>query len=93
MKVNSSEKKPEKVFQSYRDDYDYVTKEVSMLDYLKKYYKLQSGSSSFKCIFHDDKNASAGIFKTDNGIELYYCHSANCGFVGNIVQTVAQIEN
>ena len=35
MKVNSSEKKPEKVFQSYRDAFDYVTKEVSMLDYLK----------------------------------------------------------
>lgn len=92
-KASSSEKKLEKVFQSYRDAFDYVTKEVSMLDYLRKYYNLQSGSSSFRCIFHDDKNASAGIFKTDNGIELYYCHSASCGFVGNIVQTVAQIEN
>ena len=33
-----------------------------------------------KCLFHDDRHASAGIFKNADGIYLYKCHSPNCAF-------------
>ena len=82
-----------KIFKSYKEVFDYITKNVSMFDYLKKYYNLDAVSEkSFRCIFHNDEKASADIFKTDSGIELYYCHSSNCGFTGNLIQVVAKLE-
>lgn len=83
-----------KIFKSYKEVFDFITKSVSMFDYLKKYYNLDAVSKkSFCCIFHTDEKASADIFKTDSGIELYYCHSANCGFTGNLIQVVAKLED
>lgn len=82
-----------KIFKSYKEVFDYITKNVSMFDYLKKYYNLDAVSEkSFRCIFHNDEKASADIFKTDSGIEMYYCHSSNCGFTGNLIQVVAKLE-
>ena len=61
-----------KIFKSYKEVFDFITKSVSMFDYLKKYYNLDAVSKkSFCCIFHTDEKASADIFKTDSGIELY----------------------
>lgn len=83
-----------KIFKSYKDVFDYITKNISMFDYLKKYYNLDAVSAkNFCCIFHSDEKASADIFKTDSGIELYYCHSSCCGFVGNLIQVVSKLEN
>ena len=83
-----------KIFKSYKDVFDYITKNISMFDYLKKYYNLAAVSAkNFCCIFHSDEKASADIFKTDSGIELYYCHSSCCGFVGNLIQVVSKLEN
>jgi len=92
LKTSFSSVNPSKAFISYKELFDYLTKEVSMFDYLKKYHHLNAASpTSFKCIFHDDENPSANIFKTDNGTELYCCHSSSCGFTGNIIQLVAYL--
>lgn len=48
-------------------------------------------SYNFKCVFHDDKNASASIFIGDDGKYIYKCHSASCGFVGGIVRIVERL--
>ncbi len=86
---------PKKIFRSYRDAFDYISKEIDFFDYLKEFYNLQGESSrSFCCIFHDDERPSASIFKSDSGINLYCCHSGNCNFkTGNIVQVVQELEN
>lgn len=46
----------------------------------------------FKCIYHDDKKASANIFQSSTGIWLYKCHSDNCTVEElNIVQLIQKI--
>ena len=83
-----------KIFNSYREIFDYLTKSVSIFDYLKTYYRLaESNPNNFCCILHNDTKPSASIFKTDSGVELYHCHSTNCGFIGNIIQLVAKLEH
>lgn len=82
------------IFYSYKELFDYLTKSVSIFDYLSDFYGLNSSNrENFCCILHDDKHPSASVFKTDSGIELYYCHSDKCGFIGNIIQLVAYKEN
>ena len=82
------------VFTSYRDVFNHLTNSVSIYDYLHRFYGLNSTSrTNFRCILHDDERPSASIFKTDSGIELYHCHSSECGFMGNIIQLVAYKEH
>ena len=83
-----------KIFNSYREIFEYLTKTVSIFEYLQAFYDLNaSNPNSFCCILHNDNKPSASIFKTDSGIELYHCHSSNCGFIGNIIQLVAKLEH
>lgn len=45
--------------------------------------------SSIKCIFHNDSNPSAGIFKTDDGHYLYNCFG--CGVKYNIINVIERL--
>ena len=84
---------PKKTFANYNEMFNYITKEISMFDYLKSEYGLEGNNQrSFKCIIHNDNHPSASIFRADSGSELYCCNSTSCGFKGNIVQVVAKIE-
>ena len=83
-----------KEFYSCQELYEYLTKDVDMFAYLKEQYNIRENTpSSFSCIFHKDKNPSTSIFTTDNGTQLYHCHSDNCAFdKGNLIQVVAHKE-
>lgn len=48
-------------------------------------------SNYFRCIFHDDNNASASIFIGNDGNYIYKCHSSSCGFVGGIIRIVERL--
>lgn len=91
-KKQSKRKKTE--FFSCQEMYDYIIKDIDMFAYLQKHYNLKDGSSSgFCCILHKDENPSASIFTTDNGIQLYCCHSDSCAFdKGNLIQLIAYKE-
>ena len=81
------------VFTNYKQIFDYLTKEISMFDYLQEFYGLAGGNQrSFCCIIHSDKHPSASIFKVDSGVELYCCNATSCGFKGNIIQVVSHLE-
>jgi hypothetical protein len=45
--------------------------------------------SSIKCIFHNDNNPSAGIFKTDDGHYIYNCFG--CGVKYNIINVIERL--
>ena len=34
---------------------------------------------TFKCVFHEDKSPSAGVFVGRNGMTIYKCQSSDCG--------------
>ena len=37
-----------------------------------------------RCPFHDDKHASGGIYRSDDGAWRFKCHGASCGFCGDV---------
>lgn len=82
------------VFTNYKQLFDYLTKEISMFDYLQEFHNLVgTNQRSFCCIMHKDKHPSASIFKVDSGVELYCCNSTSCGFKGNIIQVVSELKD
>ncbi|MBE7014892.1 MAG: hypothetical protein E7419_06780 [Ruminococcaceae bacterium] len=82
------------VFTNYKQLFDYLTKEISMFDYLQEFHKLVGNNQrSFCCIIHPDKHPSASIFKVDSGVELYCCNASSCGFKGNIIQVVSKLKD
>lgn len=82
------------VFTNYKQLFDYLTKEISMFDYLQEFHNLVgTNQRSFCCIIHKDKHPSASIFKVDSGIELYCCNATSCGFKGNIIQVVSELKS
>ena len=93
-KTKKQAKRKKTEFFSCQEMYDYIIKDVDMFAYLQKHYNLKDGSpSGFCCILHKDENPSASIFTTDNGIQLYCCHSDNCAFdKGNLIQLIAYKE-
>ena len=93
-KTQKQAKRKKTEFFSCQEMYDYIIKDVDMFAYLQKHYNLKDGSpSGFCCILHKDENPSASIFTTDNGIQLYCCHSDNCAFdKGNLIQLIAYKE-
>ena len=82
------------VFTNYKQLFDYLTKEISMFDYLQEFHNLVgTNQRSFCCIIHKDKHPSASIFKVDSGVELYCCNATSCGFKGNIIQVVSELKD
>jgi len=47
--------------------------------------------TSFRCIFHEDKKPSAGIFQNEEGTYIYHCFS--CGKSYNIINLVEVLGN
>ncbi len=93
-KTSPAQNKPAIKLKSYKEVFDYLTKKVSMFDYLKQFYGLEGeNQDSFCCLFHNDEHSSASIFKTDSGIELYYCRTNTCNFIGNIIQVVGRLKS
>lgn len=52
----------------------------------------QFHGNSCKCIFHDDKHASAGIYEED-GVWRYKCQAPSCGVGGDIYDIRARLQN
>ncbi|MEH7075795.1 hypothetical protein [Neobacillus drentensis] len=66
-------------------------------DYLKKqdlHELLGLHGTTFNCLFHDDKNPSAGIvINEDTGHHIYNCMSSSCGISLTIIQVVERLTN
>jgi hypothetical protein len=45
--------------------------------------------SAFRCPFHDDANASAGVYEKD-GVFRFKCHGGTCGFEGDVFDVRAK---
>ncbi len=74
-----------KVLANQNEFYIHITQEINLENFLGVY------GSTFCCIFHDDRNPSAGIFTTNRDQNFYKCHSSNCGFMGNIIRIVERL--
>lgn len=74
-------------FQTENEFYVHITQNIDLFSFLG----VKQGEP-FKCIFHDDKNPSAGIFISNRGQYFYKCHSCNCGFKGNIIRCVEKLK-
>ena len=73
------------VFNNQNEFYNYITQEINLSEFLGV------SGHSFKCIFHEDKNPSAGIFISKKGQYVCKCHSSSCGFFGNIIRCVERL--
>lgn len=65
-------------------------------DHLKRQnlaHLLGVSGSQFQCIFHKDRNPSAGIFiNEESGHFIYKCHSSNCSFgSGTIIKCIERL--
>lgn len=82
--------KPNKVkLNNLAEVYDYLKKQ-DLREYLGVFV-----SNPFNDIFHQDKNPSATIFKSQigNGHYLYKCHSNSSPFVGTIIEVTQKLTN
>jgi len=67
-----------KMFENYGDFYRYITQDINLAALLG----IPKGEHH--CCFHDDRNPSASLFKSNQKQHFYKCHSSSCGFIGNI---------
>ena len=73
------------------DAYEYLYKQ-DLASYLTKTGYLKSQQMNFHCIFHNDSQPSASIFRDEKtGNYMYKCHSESCGFTGNIVRVTERL--
>ncbi|WP_273484733.1 hypothetical protein [Desulforamulus ruminis] len=72
---------PHMVFNNNQEFYDYIFKEIDLGELLEFH-----NPKSFKCIFHNDNNPSAGIFKTEDGSWIYNCFG--CGVSYNLLGVI-----
>lgn len=79
--------KPEyRLMENEGEFYDYITQEIDLSELLG----VPMGRS-FKCLFHNDSSPSASIFISNRGQYFYKCHSASCGFRGNIIRCIERL--
>lgn len=85
----------DKNFHHIDDAYDYIYQQNMtqfILDSFPDGQYDRVDNKSFCCIFHADKNPSAGIFKDNKtGVWFYKCHSQKCGVRCNIVTLTQKI--
>lgn len=55
--------------------------------------KIKADGREIICPFHDDQHASGGVYQGDDGAWRYKCHSASCGFNGDVFDVLARSEN
>ncbi len=75
-----------KLMENEGEFYDYMTQEIDLAEVLG----VPMGRS-FKCVFHNDSSPSASIFISNRNQYFYKCHSASCGFRGNIIRCVERL--
>jgi hypothetical protein len=72
---------PHMLFNNNQEFCDYIFKEINLGELLEfKYPK------SIKCIFHNDTNNSASIFRNEEGYWIYHCFS--CGVSYNLLGVI-----
>lgn len=74
------------VFQNNQEFYDYIFKEIDLGELLEYQYP-----KSIKCLFHEDNNPSASIFKNEEGCWLYHCFG--CGITYNLLNIIEVLGN
>jgi hypothetical protein len=83
--LQSSIKPEGATLNSHEEVYDYLKKQD-----LRELLGLHG--KTFKCIFHEDKNPSAGILiNVDTGHHIFNCMSSNCGVSLTIIQVVERL--
>jgi KaiC/GvpD/RAD55 family RecA-like ATPase len=50
----------------------------------------QVRGTAVKCPFHEDKNASGGLYQDEAGVWRFKCHAASCGFCGDVYDVRAR---
>lgn len=76
------------VFDNSEDFLKYVYSELDIAELLEV-----DTPKSFCCIFHDDNNPSASIFRDKYGNQRYKCNSTNCGVSMNIKQVIEALQD
>lgn len=76
------------VFNNSEDFLKYVYSELDIAELLEV-----DNPKSFCCIFHDDNNPSASIFRDKYGNQRYKCNSTNCGVSMNIKQVIEALQD
>jgi len=46
--------------------------------------------NSIRCPFHDDRHASAGVYRDEAGVWRFRCHAGGCGFAGDLFDVRAK---
>jgi len=72
---------PHKIFNNNQEFCDYIFKEINLGELLEFH-----NPKSFKCIFHEDNNPSAGVFKNEQGYWIYNCFG--CGVSYNLLGVI-----
>ena len=72
---------PHMVFNNNQEFCDYIFKEINLGELLEFH-----NPKSFKCIFHEDNNPSAGVFKNEQGYWIYNCFG--CGVSYNLLGVI-----
>ncbi|MEA4987903.1 MAG: hypothetical protein VB095_07570 [Anaerovorax sp.] len=72
---------PHIIFQNNQEFCDYIFKEIDLGELLEIGYP-----TSFRCLFHDDNNPSASIFKNNEGYWIYNCFG--CGVSYNLLGVI-----
>lgn len=76
------------VFDSDAEFWHYVFHEINMAELLEIKYP-----NSFRCLFHEDNSPSASIFRNDEGVWIYKCHSSSCDLKMNVKQLIEKLGN
>lgn len=77
---------PHMIFNNNQEFCDYIFKEINLGDFLEFTHP-----KSFRCIFHEDNNNSAGIFQSENGDWMYHCFG--CGVSYNFLGVIERLGN
>lgn len=77
-----------KLMENEGEFYDYITQGIDLSTLLG----VPMGKS-FNCVFHNENIPSASIFISNRGQYFYKCHSASCGFRGNIIRCIERLRN
>jgi len=72
---------PHMIFNNNQEFCDYIFKEINLGELLEFSYP-----KSIRCIFHEDNNNSAGIFKNEQGYWIYNCFG--CGLSYNLLGVI-----
>lgn len=73
-----------KIFETKQEFLNYIRTQVNLPELLEI-----ENYTSFNCIFHDDKNPSAGILRDEDGAWIYHCFTCNISY--NIIGVIERL--